>query len=40
MSIVDDLYFAHVHDFTSYIAHLWFMLSVYGYCDIFGYRSA
>lgn len=34
MSIVDDLYYAYVHAFTSYAAYLWLMLSVYDYVMI------
>ena len=40
MSIVDDIYCAYVHTLTGYTAHLWLMLSIYGYCDISSYTSA
>lgn len=39
MSILYDIFCAYVHALTSYISHLWLMLSIYGYCDISGYRS-
>ena len=40
MFVVDDIYCAYVISLTGYNSHLWLMLSVYGYCDISGYRPA
>ena len=40
MPTVDDIYCDIVHALTSYVAYLWLMLLVYGYCDISGYISA